>query len=98
MKKIKAGGLTAHMDEKTHASRWAIFKAKLFGKRVVCREDGVEATIYVYKGVHYLTDYRGVDKCSNPPCDNGRIWQARSRGPTTPEKCPKCKGTGYGGN
>jgi hypothetical protein len=41
-----------------HASRWEVFKARLFGRRFTGEDNGHTIVGHEYGGKFYLTDYR----------------------------------------
>lgn len=40
------------------ASRWLMFKVKLFGEQLMSTDKGMSVTLYRYKGKSYLTDFK----------------------------------------
>ncbi|TMO97563.1 hypothetical protein CWC07_13865 [Pseudoalteromonas ruthenica] len=44
------------------ASRWAVFKARLFGKKFVTIDSGYRIVIHNYKGVSYVTSTKKIFK------------------------------------
>lgn len=44
------------------ASRWTVFKARLFGKKLVTIDSGYRIVIHHYKGVSYVTSARKTYK------------------------------------
>lgn len=44
------------------ASRWAVFKARLFGKKLVTIDSGYRIVTHHYKGASYVTSARKIYK------------------------------------
>ena len=42
------------------ASRWQIWKARMFGKCSTCTDDGYQITTCKYKGVIYITSFLAI--------------------------------------
>ncbi len=43
------------------ASRWQLFMARLFGKKIVNHDGWCVVTFYQYRGVLYLTDFENLE-------------------------------------